>query len=68
MANVHLAQLNIGRVRAPLEDPIMKGFVDRLADLNALADASPGFVRTTARRITPAQWATLSSVSLIVRG
>src|SRR5438876_11271225 len=44
MANVHLAQLNIGRVRAPLEDPIMQGFVDRLADLNALADASPGFV------------------------
>jgi hypothetical protein len=44
MATVHLAQVNIGRVRAPLEDPIMKGFVDRLADLNALADRSPGFV------------------------
>jgi len=44
MRNVHLAQVNIGRVRAPLEDPIMQGFVDRLADLNALADASPGFV------------------------
>jgi len=44
MATVHLAQLNVGRVRAPLDDPIMKGFVDRLADLNALADTSPGFV------------------------
>jgi hypothetical protein len=33
-----------------------------------MREASPGFVRTTARRITPAQWATLSSVSLIVRG
>ncbi len=44
MSTFHLAQLNIGRVRAPLEDPIMKGFVDRLEDLNALADASPGFV------------------------
>ncbi|HKB11562.1 MAG TPA: DUF3291 domain-containing protein, partial [Vicinamibacterales bacterium] len=44
MAAVHLAQVNIGRIRAPLDDPIMKGFVDRLTDLNALADASPGFV------------------------
>ena len=40
----HLAQVNIARMRAPLDDPIMKGFVDRVADLNALADASPGFV------------------------
>ena len=44
MAPVHLAQVNIGRIRAPLDDPQMKGFVDRLADLNALADCSPGFV------------------------
>jgi len=44
MRTFHLAQVNIGRVRAPLEDPIMKGFVDRLDELNAVADASPGFV------------------------
>jgi hypothetical protein len=44
MAPVHLAQVNIGRIRAPLDDPQMNGFVDRLADLNALADGSPGFV------------------------
>ena len=44
MSAFQLAQLNIGRVRAPLDDPIMRGFVDRLEDLNALADASPGFV------------------------
>lgn len=44
MAAFHLAQVNVGRVRAPLDDPMMKGFVDRLDDLNALADASPGFV------------------------
>jgi hypothetical protein len=31
-------------------------------------EARPGFAYTDARRITPAQWATLSSVSLIVRG
>ena len=40
----HLAQINIGRVRAPLDDPIMAGFVARLARINALADGSPGFV------------------------
>lgn len=39
----HLAQLNIGRVRAPLDQPIMAGFVNRLDEINALADASPGF-------------------------
>jgi hypothetical protein len=40
----HLAQANIARMRAPLEDPIMYGFVSQLDAINALADASPGFV------------------------
>ena len=40
----HIAQVNIGRVRAPLDDPMLAGFVARLADINALADATPGFV------------------------
>ena len=40
----HIAQVNIARMRAPLEDPIMAGFVARLAEINALADHSPGFV------------------------
>jgi hypothetical protein len=31
-------------MRGAFEDPVMKGFVDRLESLNALADASPGFV------------------------
>ena len=44
MARYHLAQVNIGRVRAPLDDPIMAGFVNRLDEINALADGSPGFV------------------------
>ena len=44
MAGYHLAQVNIGRVRAPIEDPLMAGFVNRLDELNALADQSPGFV------------------------
>lgn len=44
MANVHLAQINIGRIKAPLDDPSMSGFVSRLDEINALADRSPGFV------------------------
>jgi hypothetical protein len=40
----HLAQVNIGRIRAPLEDPLMEGFRSQLASVNALADRSPGFV------------------------
>jgi heme-degrading monooxygenase HmoA len=40
----HIAQVNIGRARAPIDDPLMAGFVARLDDINALADASPGFV------------------------
>lgn len=40
----HIAQVNIGRVRAALDDPLMAGFVARLDEINALADGSPGFV------------------------
>ena len=40
----HLAQVNMGRIRAPLDDPLMAGFMARLDELNALADCSPGFV------------------------
>jgi len=40
----HLAQVNIGRMRAPLSDPQMAGFVAQLEPINALADTSPGFV------------------------
>lgn len=44
MDRYHIAQVNIGRVRAPLDDPRMAGFVNRLEEINALADHSPGFV------------------------
>jgi len=40
----HLAQVNIARMIAPLSDPRMAGFVAKLAEVNALADASPGFI------------------------
>jgi len=40
----HLAQVNVARMRAPLEDPLLAGFVAQLEFVNALADRSPGFV------------------------
>ncbi|HMK31564.1 MAG TPA: DUF3291 domain-containing protein [Terriglobales bacterium] len=40
----HLAQINIGRIVAPLDDPVMADFVANLEPINALAEASPGFV------------------------
>ncbi len=39
-----LAQVNIGRTLAPLDDLIMAGFVAQLDTVNALADTSPGFI------------------------
>jgi hypothetical protein len=42
--HVHLAQVNIGRIKGPIDGPTMAGFVARLDEINALADRSPGFV------------------------
>jgi len=39
-----LAQVNIGRARGETTDPVMAGFMERLEEINALAEASPGFV------------------------
>lgn len=39
-----LAQVNIARMKGPLDSPVMAGFVARLDQINALADSSPGFV------------------------
>jgi hypothetical protein len=41
---MHLAQLNIGRLRAPMDDPQIDDFRNNLEPVNALAEASPGFV------------------------
>ena len=40
----HVAELNIGRTVAPLDDPALADFVGNLDRINALGDASPGFV------------------------
>jgi Domain of unknown function (DUF3291) len=44
MSSYHLAQLNIGIPRGPLDGPVMKEFMDSLDSVNAVADAAPGFV------------------------
>jgi len=41
---LQLAQLNVARLVAPLDDPQIADFVGALDRINALAEASPGFV------------------------
>lgn len=40
----HLAQLNIARMRAPIDSPVMTDFVANLDRINGLAENSNGFV------------------------
>jgi hypothetical protein len=44
MNSFHLAEINIGRFRAPVSDPMIADFVANLDRINALADGSPGFI------------------------
>ncbi|GGS55632.1 hypothetical protein GCM10010156_12670 [Planobispora rosea] len=41
---MHLAQLNVAHLRAPLDSPELADFVDLLEPINKLSDAAPGFV------------------------
>ena len=44
MNGFEIAQLNVGRAVAPLEDAVMADFMNWLDGINALAERSPGFV------------------------
>ncbi len=44
MSAYHLAQLNIGRLVAPIDAPEIAEFAGALDEINALAESSPGFV------------------------
>ena len=44
MTDFHLAQVNIARMKEPLDAPSMASFVARLDEINALADKADGFV------------------------
>jgi hypothetical protein len=41
---MHIAQLNVGRLVADREDALVAEFMDALEPVNAIADATPGFV------------------------
>lgn len=41
---LNLAQVNIARMLAPIDSPVMKDFVENLDSINALAESSDGFV------------------------
>lgn len=40
----HLAHVNVARMRAPLSDDLMADFVARIDEIEALAEAAPGFI------------------------
>ncbi len=42
--NYHLAQINIAKMLAPLDSPVMADFVANLDPINALAENSDGFI------------------------
>jgi len=44
MSEWQLAQLNIARLKAPIDSPELADFVANLDRINALAEQSPGFV------------------------
>ena len=44
MSKYHLAQINIARMLAAIDDPLMVDFVANLPAINALAEQSLGFV------------------------
>jgi hypothetical protein len=44
MSAYELAQLNIGIIKGPMDSPLMADFANNLERINALAEASPGFV------------------------
>jgi len=41
---MHLAQVNIAEMIAPINDPVMQDFVNNLDRINALAEESSGFI------------------------
>jgi hypothetical protein len=65
-SSFHLAQVNIARMLAPLTDPVMAGFVARLAEIDRLAESSPGFVWRITEDVNPFDADILFNLSLWV--
>ncbi len=41
---MHLAQLNIAKAKAPMDSPVMEGFVENIDRINGIAESSDGFI------------------------
>jgi len=41
---LYLAQVNIAKMLAPIDNPVMAQFVENLDSINSLADNSEGFI------------------------
>ena len=50
MSKYQLAQLNVATLKAPLDSPELKDFVDNLDRINALAEAIAGLCLAAERR------------------
>ncbi|HKR69113.1 MAG TPA: DUF3291 domain-containing protein [Streptosporangiaceae bacterium] len=67
-----LAQVNIGRLRAPIDSPTLAEFLAALDPVNAVADAAPGFVWRlqtedgNATAIQAFEWDTAGSAGVII--
>jgi hypothetical protein len=44
MASFHIAQVNVAQAKADMESELMRGFVSRLDEINALAESAEGFI------------------------
>lgn len=68
----HLAQVNIARLRAPLDSPQLADFVGALDPVNAAAEAAPGFIwrlqteEGNATAVRAFEWDAGGSVGVIV--
>jgi hypothetical protein len=68
----HLAQVNIGRLLAPVDSPQLASFMAGLDPVNAVADAAPGFIwrlQTEAGNATSVQafeWDAAGSAGVII--
>jgi hypothetical protein len=67
-----LAQVNVGRLLAPLDSPLLADFVADLDPVNAAADAAPGFIWRlqtedgTATAVRAFEWDAAGSAGVLV--
>lgn len=65
-ASMHLAEVNVALARAPLDSPVMAGFLKVFGDVNWLAEQSPGFVWRLLPQHGPVTLGTLGDDDVIV--